>query len=808
MSRFRRLIVEAHRRSLWQVLLIYLGASYAVLEAVDLFTDRLGLPAWLFPTAAILLLIGLPIVLATAMVEGADEPAREARGDAEAAGAEQGGYAAGRAGRPAGRLLSWRNAIAGAVIAFALWGVIAAGWLLVGGGRPAGETVARPELDPNVVAVLPFRAAGADPAITYLREGMVDLLAAKLTGEGGPRAVDPRAAISAWNRAGGSSAADLTEAAALELARSLGAGRVLLGGLVGTAGHVVLNASLITVSEGDRGVQASVEGSTDSLTALVDGLTAQLLARGAGESGQRLASLTSTSLPALRAYLEGQATYRSGRYVDAERLFREAIDLDPSFALAALGLVSARHWTRNGFDREAISIAWSHRQRLSERDAALLTAMAGPNFPQGSPYAEMFAAFLRAVDSAPDRPEAWYWLGESYYHNAPALGYADAHRRAEDAFRRAFELDSTFSAPVSHLIDGALMRGDREAAEQMLSVYRRLNPSGEFLGYEIWQLALTFADSAVLDSVRGAFPEMDVLPLRAVVRTSMLRGYDPADAERAAAILRQRPAARAERLSTLSLLHDFELNRGRPAQALAVTEEAGRLQPEGRVRFRLRILDALYGEGDTAAAVYAVDSLLPEASARLAPDVDRRASQFADVCTVEQWRLWHGEFASAPASIERLRSSSYPADSTWTVGAAHVCASILEAVYASATGQAGAERLVAQLDSLLRQIPVGTFTPERLDRTGTLAVARLLESQGDLDAAYRALQRREFFITRYLASYLRDEGRLAALLGERQAAVHAYRHYLTLRSDPEPALADEVEQVRTALARLTGESGS
>jgi serine/threonine-protein kinase len=804
MSRFRKLIVEAHRRSIWQVLLIYLGASYAVLEAVDLFTERFGLPAWFFPTAAVLLLIGLPIVVATALVENAGGPAREPTGEA----GEEAEYAPERSGRPARRRLTWRNAIAGAVVAFALWGVVAAGWLLLGGGTPGREGAADAELDPDVVAVLPFRVAGADPSIVYLREGMVDLLAAKLTGEGGPRAVDPRAAISAWNRAGGSSDTDLTEAAALELARSLGAGRVLLGGLVGTAGNVVLNASLLSVASGDPGVQASVEGSTDSLTALVDGLTAELLARGAGESRQRLAALTSTSLPALRAYLEGQATYRSGRYIAAERLFGEAIDLDPSFALAALGLVSARYWTQGGFDQGAISIAWSHRERLSERDGALLTAMAGPDFPHGSPYAETFAAFLRAVDSAPDRPEAWYWLGESYYHNAQALGYADAHRRAEDAFHRAFELDSTFSAPVAHLIDLSLMQGDRETAEHMLSQYLTLNPTGEFLGYEIWQTALTFADSVVLDSVRRAFPEMNVLPLRAVVRTSTLKGYDPADAELSAAILRQQPAARAERVTTLWLLHDFELNRGRPSAALALTREVGRLQPDGRLRLRLRALDALYGEGDAAAAGQAIDSLMPAASAPLSRDVDERAAQFADICTVEQWRLWNGEFSSAPASIDKLRSASYPADETWTVGSSHTCASILEAIFSSATGQPGAETVVAQLDSLLRQIPFGALTPERLDRTGTLAVARLLESQGDLEAAYRAVQRREFFQTRYLASYLREEGRLAALLGERDAAVRAYRHYLTLRSDPEPALADEVERVRAELGRLTAESGS
>lgn len=48
------------------------------------------------------------------------------------------------------------------------------------------------------------------------------------------------------------------------------------------------------------------------------------------------------------------------------------------------------------------------------------------------------------------------------------------------------------------------------------------------------------------------------------------------------------------------------------------------------------------------------------------------------------------------------------------------------------------------------------------------------------------------------------EGRLAALTGDRAGATRAYQHYLALRSDPEPVLRPEVEQVRAELARLLG----
>ena len=47
MSSLKQFIQEIHRRSLWQVLLIYIGAGWACFELIDAVTNRLGLPAWL-----------------------------------------------------------------------------------------------------------------------------------------------------------------------------------------------------------------------------------------------------------------------------------------------------------------------------------------------------------------------------------------------------------------------------------------------------------------------------------------------------------------------------------------------------------------------------------------------------------------------------------------------------------------------------------------------------------------------------------------------------------------------------------------
>ena len=66
----KRLISEIHRRSLWQVLGIYAVASWAVLQVVDTLGGALNLPDGFDSVALALLILGLPIVAATAFLAG------------------------------------------------------------------------------------------------------------------------------------------------------------------------------------------------------------------------------------------------------------------------------------------------------------------------------------------------------------------------------------------------------------------------------------------------------------------------------------------------------------------------------------------------------------------------------------------------------------------------------------------------------------------------------------------------------------------------------------------------------------------
>lgn len=69
MNQLKRIVREAHRRSLWQVLAIYLVGAWIVYQVIGTLWETLGLPDWVPGVAVILFLVGLPMVLATAFVQ-------------------------------------------------------------------------------------------------------------------------------------------------------------------------------------------------------------------------------------------------------------------------------------------------------------------------------------------------------------------------------------------------------------------------------------------------------------------------------------------------------------------------------------------------------------------------------------------------------------------------------------------------------------------------------------------------------------------------------------------------------------------
>jgi hypothetical protein len=153
-----------------------------------------------------------------------------------------------------------------------------------------------------------------------------------------------------------------------------------------------------------------------------------------------------------------------------------------------------------------------------------------------------------------------------------------------------------------------------------------------------------------------------------------------------------------------------------------------------------------------------------------------------------------------------LHAVSIPADSAWRGEGLVRLALLLDAQIAAIERRADAPMLLARLDSSLRNAPATAEAQVYADAVGNLVASRLWEARGDLARAVAAARRWRFGLPLIhrpcLSTRLREEGRIAGLMGDRARAIRAYRHYLAVRSDPDLALRHERDHVRVELTRL------
>lgn len=404
MNPLKRPFGGPHRRSLWQALGIYAVAAWAIFEIVQTLTEGLGLPEWFPAFAFVLLLVGLPVVLATAFVQ-AGRPDRDGHEESlGSAGVTSKDVASQPASAEGARgLLTWRNAIGAGVLAFALWGAVAAGWLLFrAAGRngtavpPIGAGEARP-----AVAVLPFQNMSPSEENAFFADGVHEDILTHLS-KVDNLTVLARTSVLRYRD---------TDRSVREIAAELDANAVLEGSVRRDGDEIRITVQLIDAeSQGhlwaetyDRHLEDVFAVQTEIAQRVARGLEAAL----SPSEEERIAKQPTRSLAAYDLYLKGREAYQQydeGGFDEAIRLFRGALELDSLYARAWAGLgdAFAQRAGRFGYSR-----AWA--------DSAVQVAR-------------------RAVGLDPELAEAHKALGL-------ALQLQGQLERALEAYRRAIELD-------------------------------------------------------------------------------------------------------------------------------------------------------------------------------------------------------------------------------------------------------------------------------------------------------------------------------------------------------------------------------
>src|SRR5437667_6088915 len=358
------------------------------------------------------------------------------------------GPASGGAGS---RRLSKQSRIAIGLMAAALVAGAAA-WLL----RPRAPL----SLDPDLLAVAPFDVLA--PNLELWHEGLVDILSRNLDGAGPLRTVSPSVVVRRW-----SGRADPTSAK--ELGRKTGAQVVVFGGIVAAGQDSVrLTATVFDVGSGTGLADLELHGTAARMDRLSDSLTVGVL-RELGRTrpigAVRLASLGSTSLPAIKAFLRGEQFYRRAVWDSALVYARRAVAIDSNFTLALRRIplvlwwsISDTSWTTYELRAGALNHGLAPRESLLVAADSLWGALDQGEASEWPLMRHLVRTLEEALRRYPDDPEVWYlWAEMAYQHYSPLQ--IPVQKNLE-AYQRAIELDSAFGPAYEHAVDLAI-RMDR-----------------------------------------------------------------------------------------------------------------------------------------------------------------------------------------------------------------------------------------------------------------------------------------------------------------------------------------------------------
>ena len=428
------LSLPRRRLPLLAILGIYAGCALVVLGLAYLAMVQLGLPDWVMPGASLLLLIGLPIILATALVQG--RRMRAARG------ALRSGHL-----RPK-HWLTWRRAISGGVLAFSGLGVVVAGYMAMRalGIGPVGTLLAAGVLKQRErVLLADFENRTRDSLL-----GTVVTEAFRIDLAGSPIVwlVPTEQVIEIMTRMRREVGPRLDRALAREVAIRDNI-RVVVTGEVATAGtQYVLSAVLLSPRTGEV-LAAERETATDSTKIIdtVDRLSTKLRAK-IGESLKslraepRLGRVTTSSLEALRKYTQAKRIEAGeGHNSRAIALYEEAIALDTGFASAYSSLGNSL-FNLDERDRavRALTEAFARRDRLSDLERYETIGLYY-GLVEYQPE-KAIAAYRALLDIKPDAASARTSLGTTYLEQRQ-------YAAAETLFHRAIHLDREQSLPPS-----------------------------------------------------------------------------------------------------------------------------------------------------------------------------------------------------------------------------------------------------------------------------------------------------------------------------------------------------------------------
>jgi tetratricopeptide (TPR) repeat protein len=481
--RFGSLIGELHRRSVWQVLGSYAVVAWLILQLAETLEGLIGLPLWFGRVVVVVVLLGFPVLLITAVTQGGkSETATEtAKYRDSASGGDdslsswaplEGSFLK----NALAQVFTWRNAIVGGVVMAILLALGTAGYsgLRSAGIGPWGSLMASGVFETNENLILSdFEDRTADGT---LGETVTALFRIDLGQSTSVHLLDRSELSRPLLRMQRDSTEAVTHQVAMELAQREGVKAIVSGEVLPLGPGAVVSVRLVAAGTGETLVALRETARTiDGVPDAVDRLSAQLRVR-IGESLRSiqgdppLGEVTTGSIDALRKYVQAEWAEDMGDVNTAEALIRESVALDSTFSMAyrKLGVILSNQDRDQEGAREAFVKAFEGRNRLPDRERLLAEAAYHTYVTEKvdsavQAYEEVLAIF-------PSDPIAGNNLAVLY-------GEMGELGKAADLYIRAIERGHAPAVSYTNAVFTLFGAGEADSASVVLDRFRAAYPS-------------------------------------------------------------------------------------------------------------------------------------------------------------------------------------------------------------------------------------------------------------------------------------------------------------------------------------------
>jgi len=289
----------------------------------------------------------------------------------------------------------------------------------------------------NRVAVLPFANMSPDPGDEYFADGMTEELIGRLAQVKSLKVI-ARTSVMSYKK---------KEKKVSEIAGELQVGTLVEGSVRKAGNRVRITVQLINAGNEENLWSSRYDKDLDDIFAvqseIAEKVAGELKAQLLESEKRTLEKKPTENIEAYSNFLRGRELFREETEASVRQaigLFEKAIELDPRFARAYVGIAECHQWLANyGSEPSAVSLS------------------------------SMKTSLERALDLDPDLPEAHATLSMMLFNEDDTLG-------SEAEARRALELNPSLPDPYATLFELAATNGDSEEMVRQIETAYGLDP--------------------------------------------------------------------------------------------------------------------------------------------------------------------------------------------------------------------------------------------------------------------------------------------------------------------------------------------